>query len=162
MSLNMYQIAIPTFVRGLENLSAILKKGEESGIENLTTAKLAEDMFPLTRQVQIASDAAKFVVARLAGKEIPSYEDSETTFTDLQTRISKTITFLNSVSESELSGTATKQIQFSNKAGDFNFTGSNYLLQMAIPNFYFHIATAYDILRNQGVTLGKKDYLGTI
>ena len=162
----MYTASVPVFVKMLGNLSELLKKGQEfaatSGVseDTLTTAKLAEDMFPLTRQIQIATDAAKGVSARLAGVDVPSFDDSEQTFEELQARIAKTVSFLQSLSAEQLDGTETKAIEFATKGGSYNFTGQDYLFTFAMPNFYFHVTTAYDILRHKGVQLGKNDYLG--
>lgn len=166
MALTMYQASVPVLVRGLENLSAILAKGQEfakaNGVDEATLlgSKLAEDMFPLTRQIQIASDAAKGAGARLAGVDVPSFDDNEASFADLQARIEKTTSFLKSLNESQFNGSESKAVSFANKGGSYNFTGSDYLFTFAFPNFFFHVATAYDILRHKGVTLGKKDYLG--
>jgi uncharacterized protein len=167
MALTIYDASVPVLLRGLENLSAILVKGQEFAKEqgldesDLTTAKLADDMYPLTRQVQIASDAAKGVGGRLAGVDVPSFEDTEVTFADLQARIEKTVGFLKSLDESQFEGADSKQISFANKGGSYTFTGRDYLFTFAYPNFFFHITTAYDILRHKGVVLGKKDFLGS-
>lgn len=167
MSLTMYQTAVPTFVRMLENLSAVLKKGEEHAKSNgineadLITAKLAEDMFPLARQIQIASDAAKGAGARLAQVEVPSFEDTETTFADLQERIAKTVSFLKSVDAAKMDGSESRAVTVKTRNGELNFSnGLEYLMTAAFPNFFFHVTTAYDILRHNGVQLGKKDFLG--
>ena len=166
MALTMYQVSVPVLLRGLENLSAILAKGqafaEAQGLNEseLTTAKLADDMFPLTRQIQIASDAAKGAGARLAGVEIPSFEDTEVTFADMQARVEKTIGFLKTLNEQQFEGAENKTVSFSNKGGSYTFNGKDFLFTFAFPNFFFHITTAYDILRHKGVELGKKDYLG--
>ena len=166
MSLTMYDASVPVMVRGLENLAAILAKGQAfaaaQGVDEaeLVGAKLADDMFPLARQVQIASDAAKGAGARLAGVEIPSFEDSEATFEQLQARVAKTISFLKSLDAAGFDGSEAKEVSFANKGGSFNFNGRDFLFTFAYPNFFFHITTAYDILRHKGVELGKKDYLG--
>ncbi len=166
MTLGMYSASVPVFVRGLENLADILAKGQshaaEKGLneQELVQASLIEDMFPLTRQVQMACDSAKFAAARLAGVDAPSMEDTEASFEALQARIAKTLSFLKSVDGAKVDGSEAKPISFSNKGGDFSFNGRDYLFQFAYPNFFFHVTTAYDILRAKGVQVGKKDYLG--
>ena len=150
----------------LNNLSAILKKGQESaearGIDPLvlTAARLAPDMFPLTRQVQIACDAAKGAAARLAGVEIPSHPDTETSFADLQARIAATIAFLETLTPEQLAGAESRSVTLKMQGTDFTFTGQTLLFNLAMPNFYFHVSTAYDILRHNGVPVGKRDLLG--
>lgn len=168
MSLSMYELTVPVFVRGLENLSTVLKKGEAfakaNGISeaDFVTARLAEDMFPLTRQVQIASDAAKGAGARLSGAEVPSFADTETTFAELQERIAKTIGFLKSVDAQGFEGSEAKSVELKVGPNQYKFMGKDFLLGFAYPNFYFHITTAYGILRHKGVDLGKMDYLGAV
>jgi len=163
----MYQASIPQFTKMLTNLSNILKKGEEfasaKGIDSkmLVEGSLAPDMLPLSKQVQIACDQVKNGMARLAGVEPPKFEDSETTFAQLQERIVKTIAFANSLKPAQIDGTEAKEIKFSIKEWSFEFVGEQYLLTWIIPNFYFHITTAYAILRHNGVELGKMDYLGS-
>ncbi|MBI1309151.1 MAG: DUF1993 family protein [Proteobacteria bacterium] len=167
MTLSMYQASVPMFLRQLASLSEVLKKGEShaqtKGFDplNLTSARLAPDMFPLTRQVQIATDSIKGCAARLAGVDVPSFPDTETTFPELQERIAKTVAFLNSVQESKLEGSESRTINL--KLGptvELTFTGRDYLFNFAIPNAFFHITTAYDILRHNGVEIGKRDFLG--
>jgi hypothetical protein len=161
MPLSMYQSSIPLLVRGLDTLSAVLKKGEaHPEAAALVEARLAPDMFTLGGQVQRASDTAKGCAARLAGIDNPSFPDTETTFAQLQERIRKTVGFLQSVKREQIDGCEDKPISF--KAGPYmlNFTGTSYLLTFVLPNFYFHATTAYDILRNKGVPVGKMDYLG--
>jgi hypothetical protein len=166
MSLTMSKASVPAFVRGLTILSTLLKKGEEhaaqAGIkpETLLGARLAEDMLPLTAQVQRASDTAKFAAQRIGGGEAPKFADDETSFAQLQERIASTIAYLKSVDAAQLDAGAEREVTL--KFGSFgaNFTGESYLLTFALPNFYFHVVTAYDILRNQGVKIGKLDYLG--
>ena len=166
MAISMYQASIPQFTKMLTNLSNILKKAEElvvaKGIDEkvLIEGRLAPDMFPLPRQVQIACDQVKNGMARLAGIEPPKFEDNEITFAQLQERITKTITFANSLKPAQIDGTEEKEIKFSIKERGFEFVGDQYLLTWIIPNFYFHITTAYDILRHNGVEIGKLDYLG--
>lgn len=166
MPLTMYQASIPSFVRMLGNLSAILDKAaahaEAKKIDPsiFVNARLAPDMFPLSRQVQIATDMVKGCAARLAGIEVPRYEDNETTFADLQARIAKTKSFIESVSASQIDGSEDRQItlKFGNK--ELSFLGQAYLLDFVIPNFHFHLITTYAILRHNGVEIGKKDYTG--
>jgi hypothetical protein len=167
MSLTMSKASVPAFVRGLTVLSNLLKKGEEhaaqAGIEPeaLLGARLAEDMLPLSAQVQRASDASKFAVQRISGGEAPKFEDNETTFAELQQRIANTIAYLQSVDTAQVDAGADHEVSL--KFGSFgaSFSGESYLLSFALPNFYFHVVTAYDILRNQGVKVGKLDYLGS-
>jgi len=166
MSLSMYSASVPLLVRTLKNLQSILRKGSEYATEKnvkgevLTTARLFPDMFPLNRQVHIACDIAKACGARLAGVEVPSFEDTEVTFDELHARIEKTIAFLDSLDSAAIDGSATKRIQLKTRAKEFDFTGAQYLLEWVLPNVYFHVTTAYDILRHNGVPLGKADFLG--
>ena len=166
MAISMYQASIPQFKKMLSNLSAILKKGEEyakaKSIDEkvLVEGRLFPDMFTLAKQVQIACDQVKNGMARLAGVEPPKFEDSEVTFAQLQERIAKTIAFAESIQPAQVDGTEAKEIKFSIKEWNFEFVGEQYLLTWIIPNFYFHITTAYDILRHNGVEIGKSDYLG--
>jgi hypothetical protein len=166
MAMSMYQASIPQFVKMLTNLSNILKKGEafarEKNIDGavLINDRLAPDMFPLSKQIQIACDQVKNGMARLAGVEAPKFDDSESTFEQLQERIAKTIAFAKTITSTQLEGSETKEIKFSIKEWDFEFVGDQYLLIWIIPNFYFHITTAYNILRHNGVAVGKSDYLG--
>ena len=167
MAMSMYQASIPQFIKMLTNLSNILKKGEEfakvKGIDEavlVSECRLAPDMFPLSKQVQIACDQVKNGMARLASVEPPKFEDNETTFAQLQERIAKTIAFANGLKPEQVDGTETKEIQFSIREWSFEFVGEQYLLTWIMPNFYFHVTTAYDILRHNGVEIGKTDYLG--
>jgi len=166
MAISMYQASIPQLTKMLTNLSNILKKGEEfASAQNLDSkalveGQLAPDMFPLTKQVQIACDQVKNGMARIAGVEPPKFEDDEASFADLQERIAKTIAFANSLKPAQIDGTEAKEIKFSIKEWNFEFVGEQYLLTWIIPNFYFHVTTAYDILRHKGVEVGKADYLG--
>lgn len=166
MSLSMHSASIPYFVRALNNLSAILKKGaahaEEHDIDPsiFVTARLFPDMLPLSRQVQIACDVSKRAGARLSGIEAPSHEDTESSFEELQERISKTIEFLDSVPADKINGTEDKAIKFQAGSYEVDFTGATYLSIWALPNIYFHVTTTYNILRHNGVVLGKLDYVG--
>jgi hypothetical protein len=159
MSLSMYQASVPPLLRGLTILSAVLKKGEAQAAA-LVDARLAPDMLTLVGQVQRASDTSKGCGARLAGIEPPSMADTEKTFADLQARIARTADFLKTLKPEQIDGTEDKPIVL--KAGErtFNLAGRAYLFNFALPNFYFHLTTAYAILRNNGVPLGKTDYLG--
>ena len=166
MTLSMYQASVPVFTRMLENLSAILAKGaahaEAKKIEAAVfiNARLAPDMYPLARQVQIASDAAKGCVARLAGVEVPSYPDTETTFPELQERVAKTIAFVKGFAAQQIDGSEERTCILKVRGDEMKFRGQDYLFKLSIPNFFFHVTTAYDILRHNGVELGKMDYLG--
>jgi uncharacterized protein len=166
MSPSMHDISVPLFVRGLTILAQLLEKGEahaaQAGLapETLLGARLADDMFPLTGQIQRASDAAKLAVQRLSAGDGPRFADEETTFAQLQERIAATIAYVESVDAARFEGSADREIRLNwNESGPV-FTGASYLLTFALPNFYFHVVTAYDILRNQGVKVGKLDYLG--
>lgn len=164
--LSMYEIAIPSLKRMLTNLSSILKKGEAHAdakkIDHsvFLNARLAPDMHPLIRQIQIATDMSKGGVARLAGVEIPKYEDNEATFADLQERISKTLAFIDTIKPEQLTGSETRDILISVRGTSLEFEGQAYLLHWVNPNVYFHVTTAYNILRHNGVELSKPDYLG--
>jgi hypothetical protein len=167
MKISMYQACVPVFVRMLNNLSAVLDKGaahaEARKIDPavLINARLYPDMLPLVKQVQIASDGAKGAAARLAGQEPPKYEDSETTFAELKARIQKTVAYLNSLKPEQIAGSDEKTITLEIRGNAVTFEGLAYLLNHATPNFYFHVTTAYDILRHSGVEIGKADFLGT-
>jgi hypothetical protein len=166
MSVSMHQASVPVFTQILNSLSVILKKGaahaEAKKIEPsiFVNARLAPDMFPLTRQIQIATDHAKGACARLAGVEVPSYADSETTFEELQARIAKTLDFIKALKPAQFEGAATREIKLKLGPQEYTFPGATYLFHLAYPNFYFHASTAYDILRAQGVEVGKRDFLG--
>jgi uncharacterized protein len=161
MPLSMYQASIPVLVRGLKNLSAVLRKGEaHPDGASLVEARLAPDMFTLAGQVQRASDTSKGCAARLAGIANPSFPDEEKTFADLQARIDKTIAFLQSVKPEQIEGSESRPIELKAGSTTINFTGESYLFGFVIPNFFFHVTTGYDILRHKGVALGKMDYLG--
>ena len=166
MSLTMYQASIPSFLRMLGNLSAILDKAvahaEAKKIDPsiFVNARLAPDMFPLSRQIQIATDMVKGCAARLAGIDVPRYEDNETTFAELQARITKTKEFLQSVSASQIEGSEDRQITVKFGSRELSFLGQGYLFDFVIPNFHFHLTTTYTIWRHNGVEIGKKDYTG--
>ena len=165
MPISMYQASVPVFRQGLETLTHILRMGEDharaSGIDpaSFVDARLAPDMLTLAGQVQRASDTSKLSIERLSGVPAPKMEDTEKSFDDLQTRIRKTTAYLDTVTEAQLAGAEDKRIEL--KLRDYNpvFTGASYLFGFGLPNFYFHVTTAYDILRNRGVALSKRDFL---
>jgi uncharacterized protein len=162
----MYQASAPRFANVLRNLATILDKAqahcEARKIDPLalTSFRLYPDMFAFTRQVQIACDTAKGAVARLAGAEIPKHEDSEHTFAELKSRIAKTIDFIESVRAERIDGAEEKEIVLAMRSGERRYKGMQYLLGFAYPNFYFHVTTAYNILRHNGVEIGKTDFIG--
>jgi len=166
MSLSMYQATIPPYVKILTNLKAVLQKAaahaQAKKIEEgaLLSARLYPDMFPLTRQIQIATDIARGVSARLAGLEPPSYEDNEKSFAELEVRIDRTLGYLREIIPQQMEGAERREITRPVRGQPHAFTGLNYLQQFGTPNVYFHAATAYDILRHNGVELGKADFLG--
>jgi hypothetical protein len=167
MKISMYQASAPRFANMLRNLSVLLDKGqahcEARKIDPAVMGgmRLIADMFPLSRQVQIACDTAKGAVARLAALDIPKHEDTEQTFAELKQRIAKTIDFILSVPAEKIDGSEDRQVTLRLGGRDVTFTGIQYLLGFAHPNFYFHVTTAYDILRANGVELGKRDYIGS-
>lgn len=162
----MYQASAPRFVNILKNLSLLLDKAqahaEAKKIEPaaLTGFRLFPDMFPLARQVQIACDTAKGAVARLAGAEIPKHEDTEQNFAELKARIAKTIEFIDAVKPAQIDGSEAKEIVMKLRSGEVKLEGLQYLMAFAYPNFYFHATTVYNILRHNGVEIGKRDFLG--
>jgi len=166
MKLSMHAAATARFAAMLRNLAAILDKAEAHAAARkiepsaLTAFRLYPDMFPFTRQVQIACDTAKGAVARLAGVEIPKHEDTEQSFAELKARIAKTLDFIESVPAAKLDGSEEREVVLKMRAGERRFGGAEYLLAHALPNFYFHVTTAYNILRHNGVELGKRDFLG--
>lgn len=168
MSLSMYQASVPSLVRSLSNLSAIIGKAAAHAAEKkidesaFIQSRLFPDMFPFARQVMIASDMAKGCAARLAGLEPPKYEDTETTFAELQARLAKTIDYLNGFSAAQIDGSEDKVITLPSRNGTRTFNGQGYLLDFVLPNVYFHVTTAYNLLRHGGVEIGKQDYIGAI
>jgi hypothetical protein len=168
MTISIYEISVLTYIRQLENLSEILKKtkihlvNKKIDEQVFINARLFPDMLPLSKQIQIACDFAKASSARLASVEIPSFPDNEKTFDEFLERIKKTINFLKTFKAEHFISSAEKKISYSAHGMDFNFIGRDYLLNFAVPNFYFHFVTAYSILRNQGVELGKADFIGKI
>jgi hypothetical protein len=166
MSISMYQASVPVLVRGLTNLQNILGKAEAHAAEKqidpavFINGRLFPDMLPLVRQVYITTDTAKGCAARLAGVEPPKYEDVEVSFEELHARIQKTIDYLKEFNAQQIDGSEERQVTLKMRSGPVEFTGLNYLLQFVLPNFYFHITTAYGILRHNGVEVGKLDFLG--
>ena len=166
MAISMYQASAPRFANLLKNLSAILDKAkahaEARKIDELvlTSSRLYPDMYPLSRQVQIACDTAKGAVARLAGMEPPKHEDTEKTFDELKARIAKTLAFIATAKAAQIDGSEEKDIVLKIGGNDLPFKGMQYLLGFAWPNFYFHFTTAYNILRHNGLEIGKRDYVG--
>jgi hypothetical protein len=164
----MYVSSVPPIIRSLTNLSSILEKAvvyaEVKNIDPsvLINARLYPDMFPLSRQVQIATDVAKGAISRLAGLEPPAYEDNESTFPELLARIDKTITLLESFKPEQIDGSEDKTILLPMHDRTITFKGLPYLLDFVIPNVYFHVTTTYAILRHNGLDIGKKDFLGNI
>ena len=166
-TLSMYSASVPAFARMLGNLRAILEKGAAHAAAKkfdpavLVNGRLAPDMFALARQIQIATDAVKGCVSRLAGVEIPKYEDTEATLPDLIARLDKTIAYVKTFKPAQIDGTEEKAIVIKSPRGDLNFNGQQYLVHFVLPNLYFHVTTAYNILRHNGVEIGKQDYLGS-
>jgi hypothetical protein len=166
MTISMYQAFIPAAVRGLENFIEILNKvaahAEAKKIDPAVfiNARLAPDMLPLSRQVQIASDTVKGGAARLSGEEPPKYEDFETTFPELVARLQKTVDYLKSFKPEQIDGSEERPVVIKTRTGELNFNGLSYLTGFVLPNLYFHITTGYGIARHNGVEIGKKDFLG--
>jgi hypothetical protein len=162
----MYQASVPRFANILKDLSAILDKAQAHAEARkidpaaLTNFRLYPDMLPMKRQVQIACDTAKGAVARLAGVEVPKHDDTEETFADLKARIAKTIDLIQTFKPAQIDGSDEKNIHLKLGQREVEFKGMQYLLGHALPNFYFHVTTAYDILRHNGVEIGKRDYIG--
>lgn len=162
---SMFDVTIPALKRALSNLAENLKTGEayaaSKKIEDsvMLNARLIADMYPLVKQVQIATDMSKGAAARLAGIDIPQYEDNETTFAQLQARIEKTLAFLDSIQPTQLEGSETKEVRIMVRSIELTFTGLDYLIKWVNPNVLFHCTTAYNIMRENGVQLGKRDFL---
>jgi hypothetical protein len=165
MSISMYDASSPVFLQGLKGLKGVLAKAaahaEAKKIEPaaLLQARLYPDMLAMQRQVQIACDFAKGAAARLAQAEAPVFEDTETSFADLDARIAKTIAFIESLPAGAIEGSEDRQVTLLRRGETFTFTGKVYLFEQALPNFWFHVTTAYAILRHNGVEVGKKDFL---
>lgn len=167
MTISMYSASVPVFVRMLGNLSACIDKAEAHAAARsfdsavLAASRLAPDMLPFARQVQIACDAAKFGAARLSGEAAPSHEDRETTLAELKERIDKTVAWLHTVAADRIDGSEEREVQVPMRNRDpLRLQGQAYLTDFVLPNFYFHISIAYALLRHNGVDLGKADYLG--
>ncbi len=168
MSLSMHSASVPVFVRMLGNLDAWLEKAEahartkkfDTGV--YLNTRLAPDMLVFSKQIQIACDTAKFGVARLAGVDSPKFEDSETTLGELRERIAKTVAYVKSVPAAQVDGTEAKDVVLPRRDGTITLKGEFYLKHYVLPNFYFHVTTAYALLRHNGVELGKSDYLGAL
>ncbi len=165
MSFSIYDASISPMIRNLESLSKIIDKAaaqaktEDRDPKTLLEARLAPDMHPFTRQIQIASDSAKGA-ARLAGLEAPSFPDTETTFPELKERVAKTIAYLRSLPKEKFEGAETRKIELKFPNGSMEFSGRDYLTSFMLPNFYFHVTTAYGLLRHKGINIGKMDFLG--
>jgi uncharacterized protein len=165
MPLSIYQVSIPSFLHGLHVLSTLLRKGEAHAVEAggdpgaLVSARLAPDMLPLAGQVQRASDTAKLSAARLTGTEAPSFPDEETDFAQLQQRIARTDAYLRGLAPEMFADSEGRTVTIGTGETARSFGGDQYVLTFALPNFYFHVTTAYDILRHAGVPVGKRDYL---
>jgi uncharacterized protein len=166
MSITMHSASVPVFVRVLTSMLGWLDKAQahaearKFSPDNYLTLRLAPDMLPLTKQIQIASDMAKGCAARLAGLEIPKWDDNEATLDELRGRIRKTIDYLQSVPAAQIDGSEAREISIPTRAGEpLRFNGEVYLKHYATPNFYFHATTTYALLRHAGVELGKKDFL---
>jgi hypothetical protein len=167
MAISMYTASIPVFKQILNALSDILNKAETHATEKkiepnaLLQARLFPDMFPFTRQVQIAADFAKSVSARLAGVDVPAYEDNEQSFADLRARIAKTVAFIDGLKPAQIDGSEEREIVLRpGTPKEQKFTGEAYLLNYGLPQFFFHVTAAYSILRHNGMEIGKRDYMG--
>lgn len=161
----LFELTVPQFIKGLKNLAACLDKAAQHAdakrfeMDVLLNSRLAPDQFPLARQIQIACDTAKLGVSRLTGKDAPKHDDTEKTFAEFKARIASTISYLESLKPADFADSAKKQITTPRWEGKW-LTGEEFVLHHAVPNFYFHLTTAYSILRHNGVDVGKKDYLG--
>lgn len=164
--ISMYDVSVPVFSERLRALANVLAKAEANAAERkidpnvFLTARLAPDMLTMTKQVQIATDHAKGAASRLAGREVPKYEDNEATFADLQARVAKTRDYLATFKREEFEGSDERTVTLKIGGNDVQLKGAKYLLDVAMPNFYFHVTTAYGILRHNGVPLGKGNFLG--
>lgn len=165
MALSLYDASIPVYLNTLRNLAALLAKAEKhaegsgADLSTFLAARLAPDMHTLIGQIQLASDAAKSGAARLAGVAPPSFPDTETTWEDIKARIARTIAFIETIKRDQIDGREAATIELPLPGRTMTFTGSDFLLRFALPNFFFHVVTAYGVLRSQGVPLGKMDYL---
>lgn len=165
---SMYSFSVPVFQRGLQNLSAYLDKIEAYAAEKaiapgeLVSARLIDDMLPLSGQYQRASDTAKLAVSRLAGIDAPRFEDNETTVAELRERLKKTQDFLATVTPAAMEGSEAREVTITPGGNKITFKGEDYLTKFALPNFFFHVTTAHDILRSRGLPVGKMNYLGAL
>lgn len=161
MTISLYDATVPVFVRGFRVLADLLAKAEaQADASVLIDARLAPDMLSLAGQIQRASDTAKFAIARVGEVQPPSFEDNETTFADLRRRIDATVAWIESVDRAAIEAGESRTITRKFKEAEYNFSAQDYLLQFGLPNFFFHVTTSYDILRHNGVAIGKLDYLG--
>ena len=166
MTISLYQASVPVIQKSLTALKGVLAKGaahaEAKKIDEsvFLSSRLSPDMFPLMRQVQIAADFGKGPVARLAGVEVPKYDDTEATFAELAARIDKTLAFVGTFTAAQIDGQEDRDIQLTIAGNPVNFKGQPYLLHFAMPNLYFHMSMAYAILRHNGVDVGKRDFIG--
>lgn len=164
----LYDVSIPAFVRGLQSLSSMLEKGKtfasDQGMDlsQLLEARLIDDMAPLTRQIQMVTDTAKFVAVRVGQIENEAWADDEVSFDDVQARVAKAVAFLQAASPDGFEGREDAKVVLTTPSGDIPFTGNTYVYGFAIPNFYFHLSMAYALLRMKGVPVGKLDFLGPI
>ncbi|HEU4843086.1 MAG TPA: DUF1993 domain-containing protein [Burkholderiaceae bacterium] len=167
MTLSMYSASVPVFKQILNSLLAILDKAETHADEKkidpqaLLQFRLYPDMLPFTRQIQIACDFAKGCTARLGGMDVPAYEDDERSFAELKARILKTLAFIDTVPQDQIAGSEERAITTGSGEKTKHFTGQTYLFHYALPHFFFHATTAYDILRHNGLDIGKKNFIGT-
>ena len=164
MATELYDLTVPVFTRALNALSGLLDKAVahagEAGAEALLANRLVPDMHPLSKQVQIACDGAKLCVARLSGAEAPVNEDVETTIPELKARIAATLEWIGSVPREAIDGQEDREVVLKFPGGEWPFKGQAYVIGFALPNFFFHVTTAYGLLRQAGVPLGKRDFLG--
>ena len=166
MPISLYQVSVPVFAQGLNALSGVLDKAiahidaKKLDPNVFLQDRLYPDMLPFTRQIQLASDFAKGPVGRLAGAELPAWADDETTFEALKARVAKTLDYVKGFKPEQIDGAEDREITLVRRGETFTFKGQDYLLGQALPNFYFHLTTAYAILRHNGVEIGKRDFLG--
>lgn len=164
MATELYDLTVPVFTRALKALAGLLDKAVghagEAGAEALLSNRLIEDMHPLSKQIQIACDSAKLCVARLSGVEAPVNEDTETTIPELQARIASTLAYVGSVPRAAIDGQEDREVVLKFPGGEWPFKGQAYVIGFALPNFFFHVTTAYGLLRQAGVPIGKRDFLG--
>lgn len=162
MTFSTHEASAPVFIRALTSLSNMMDKAIAGGADEsaLLTARLAPDMHPFPRQIQMASDSAKGAIARLSGTEVPSMPDTETTFAELKARIEKTIAYVKGLDAAAFAGSEDREVVLKFPGNELTFTGAQFLTGFALPNFFFHVAMAYALLRANGVALGKMDFLG--